>query len=338
MYIYKPRLAGLAIACTCIFLILNTGLVYGQRSKDSLVRIGKQYFAREDFVQAYAIFSRVLEDSSSVNPDNYYYGIVSAAQAKRMDRAFEWLRDYTGKVGAPQVNFYRLQFYLEQLYEDPRWPECLAAMRRKLKTYDQNKGYDIPLKDTLSEIFYRDQKDRIRIAPYEKIYGDSSVQMQQLWENIGHFDSLNLVQLQGLWNAFGWLSKSKVGSDAVTQWAVIQHADLATQRKYLPMLKTAAAKGDIRKSSLALTIDRIREGEGKKQLYGSQVQRIKWQGQYINVIDPMEDPQNVDRRRKEMEMEPMATYAKHFDIDWSLKNYEAGLEKIRLSDYPDQYN
>jgi hypothetical protein len=204
-------------------------------------------------------------------------------------------------------------------------------MRQKLSKYDKGKGYDLALKDSLDEIFYLDQKDRILIAPYEKKYGDTSTQMQQVWERMGRQDSINLVLLQNLWDRYGWLSKSLVGNAGVTQWAVIQHADLAVQKKYLPMLKQAAGKGDIKKSSLALTIDRILSEEGKKQLYGSQLSRIKWQGKYMYVIDPIEDPEHVDQRRKEMDMEPMAGYARHFDVDWSLKNYKADLEKLRLS-------
>jgi hypothetical protein len=313
------------------------GVISAQPSKDSLVAEGKAYFAAASFDKAFVVFSQLLGggDSSTVNPDLYYYGITSAVRTAHMDQGFDWLAEYIHAVQAPQVRFYRLQYNLEAMYNDPRWPAYLLKMRQKLSRYDKSKGYDLKLKDSLDEIFYLDQKDRILIAPYGKKYGDTSTQMQQVWERMGRQDSINLALLQNLWNRYGWLSKARVGDAGVTQWAVIQHADLAVQKKYLPMLKEAAGKGDIKKGSLALTIDRILSEEGKNQLYGSQLSRIKWQGKYMYVIDPIEDPEHVDQRRKEMDMEPMAGYARRFDVDWSLKNYKADLEKLRLSKQQD---
>ncbi|SDZ75312.1 hypothetical protein SAMN05192529_101235 [Arachidicoccus rhizosphaerae] len=330
---YPYRRFILLFSLPVLFISGSRG-AWAQPASDTLLAKGKTYFAAASFDTAFVVFSQLLEDTAGVNPDLYYYGITSAVQTAHMDQAFIWLGDYIQAVQAPQVSFYQLQYNLEAMYTDPRWPAYLLQMRQKLSGYDQDKGYDLALKDSLDEIFYLDQRDRILIAPYEKKYGDTSTQMQQVWERIGRQDSINLALLQHLWNRHGWLSKSRVGSAAVTQWVVIQHADLAVQKKYLPLLKQAAAKGDIKKSSLALTIDRILSEEGKEQLYGSQLSRIKWQGSYRYVIDPIADPEHLDQRRKEMGMKPMADYARDFDIDWSLKNYKADLEKLKRSSRP----
>ena len=53
-------------------------------------------------------------------------------------------------------------------------------------------------------------------------------------------------------------------------WLIIQHAPLSVQEKYLEAMKTAAKRRDLSWAPVATTIDRVRIGEGKLQLYGTQ--------------------------------------------------------------------
>ena len=165
-------------------IIILLGLVsinQGQSIRnDSLIKAGKTYFSSRDFKKAYSVFEKVLTDAMAENSDLYYYGIVSAVQCHKMDQGFIWLEDYINASPAPQVSFYRLQYDLDQMYKDPRWSVALTKMQRKLQVYDRGKGYDLDLKNKLDDLFYMDQKDRIRIAPYEKIYGDTSRQLVHL--------------------------------------------------------------------------------------------------------------------------------------------------------------
>src|SRR5436190_12861202 len=77
------------------------------------------------------------------------------------------------------------------------------------------------IKKELAVIFNRDQKVR---------KGDSA----QFW---AYIDSTNLAKVSSIIDKHGWLGKSQIGNRAnYTLWLVIQHADLKTQEKYLPLM------------------------------------------------------------------------------------------------------
>jgi len=107
------------------------------------------------------------------------------------------------------------------------------------------------------------------------------------------------------------------GNEAL--FLVIQHADLAMQIKYLPMMKEAVKKGDVPKSELALLEDRIRIAQGKKQIYGSQIGRNPQTGKYF--VKPIIEPEKVNNRRAKVGLQPIEKYVKHWGINWNIKKH-----------------
>lgn len=157
------------------------------------------------------------------------------------------------------------------------------------------------IKNELAAIFERDQKTR---------KGSDSAAFVQ------YIDSCNLVAVESLIAKYGWPGKSFVGAKGnYTIWLVIQHADLATQEKYIPMMKESVAKSESRPVDLAYLEDRIKMRKGEKQLYGTQVSFNKTGGQ---EIWPIEDEKNVNSRRAKLGLEPMEEYAKYFGIEYKL--------------------
>ena len=120
---------------------------------------------------------------------------------------------------------------------------------------------------------------------------------------------------------YGWLGFDKVGRmGAMTIFLVIQHSPLPVQQKYLPMMREAVAKKQASASSLALLEDRVALREGKKQIYGSQVFTDTVTRK--NFVAPLEDPDNVDKRRAAVGLGPLAAYLKEFDIEWNLEEFK----------------
>ena len=153
------------------------------------------------------------------------------------------------------------------------------------------------IKKQLAEIYKRDQGVRKS--------DDSAAFMSMI-------DSSNLVQVEALIATYGWMGKSKIGTMGnYTLWLVIQHADLATQEKYLPMLEKSVAEGESRASELAYLKDRVLMRQGKKQIYGTQVVPS---GNGMQEFWPIEDMTNVDKRRAEVGLEPIEQYAKKFNM------------------------
>jgi hypothetical protein len=85
-------------------------------------------------------------------------------------------------------------------------------------------------------------------------------------------------------------------------------------QKYLPLMRQAAAKGELSKSSLALVEDRILTFQNKPQLYGSQLHTNQETGKM--EFFPILDEAHVDERRASMELGPIAEYAKGFGLEY----------------------
>lgn len=157
------------------------------------------------------------------------------------------------------------------------------------------------LKKEFTVIFERDQKCR---------KGDS-VQFRT------YIDSTNLVRVKAIVEKYGWLGKSEIGNRGnYTIWLVVQHADLKTQEKYLPLMKASVEKGESRPVDLAYLEDRVLMRQGKNQIYGTQISMNPKTG--AQELWPIEDEKNVNARRSKLELEPMEEYAKHFGIDYKL--------------------
>lgn len=128
-------------------------------------------------------------------------------------------------------------------------------------------------------------------------------------------DSRNQQRLDEIVKEYGWPTKSAFGKDAgFAAFLVVQHAGLEYQKKYLPLIKEAAARNEARPSDLAMLEDRILMRDGKKQIYGSQVSR----NDKTKALElyPVEDEQNVDARRAAVGLMPLAQYLKEFGIDY----------------------
>jgi hypothetical protein len=109
---------------------------------------------------------------------------------------------------------------------------------------------------------------------------------------------------------------------------VIQHSDLKTQQKYLPMMRTAVKEGKTEARWLALLEDRVALGEGRKQIYGSQIYLNKKTNK--SYVAPLEDPDNVDKRRKEVGLDPLSHYLKQWDLIWNQEEYKKQLPELEL--------
>jgi hypothetical protein len=122
-------------------------------------------------------------------------------------------------------------------------------------------------------------------------------------------DTDNRTWLAKIIEKKGWPGKSMVGVDgAHMAWLMIQHADAdrALQKKCLELLKAAVKQGEATGIDLAYLTDRILSAEGKKQLYGTQLE----QRDSKMAPKPVEDEANLDARRKALGMQPIAEYLK----------------------------
>jgi hypothetical protein len=129
-------------------------------------------------------------------------------------------------------------------------------------------------------------------------------------------DKSNMQRLASIIKSYGWPGNRFAGIDnASNAFLVLQHADLASQHRYLPLLRRAVAKGEANAQDLAMLEDRVLVRDGKPQLYGTQL--------LPHVPDqpvrpfPVQDEAYLDKRRSDLGMPPMTDY-----INSMQKHYE----------------
>ena len=204
---------------------------------------------------------------------------------------------------------------LTMLHQTAAWPPIVAATEANLVEYE--KDYDHELKDRLERIYLQDQVIRQLWEDAEQRFGKGSEEMAYFWETINEQDSLNELAVIEVIEERGWPARSLVGDKANrTVWLVIQHADLALQEKYLPLLRASVAEGESSGSDLALLEDRILMYSDKPQRYGSQVRSNPETGK-LEVYE-IADPENVNQRRAEVGLGSLESYLARFGIDWSV--------------------
>jgi len=183
------------------------------------------------------------------------------------------------------------------------------------------------VKQLLLEINESDQRYRRQIEFIETKYGRESNQLKALLNDMYLADSINLIHVDSILKVFGWLGSDKIGSQAnLTLFAVIQHSKLSVQLEYLPLIREAVIKGNAQAKNLAILEDRVAIFQGKMQTYGSQVFWSKLTNKYF--ILPLADIDNVDKKRAEVGLQPLAEYVSRWNIKWNAEEYKKSLPSI----------
>lgn len=131
------------------------------------------------------------------------------------------------------------------------------------------------------------------------------------WKQQTAIDVANMKRLAEIIDAYGWPGLRFAGAASQTSFLVLQHADHASQSKYLPLLHDAVKRRDALGSDFAMLDDRVRIADGKLQRYGSQLSTNPLR------LQPIEDEARVDERRRSIGLEPLADYAKRFGLTYS---------------------
>ncbi|WP_225037348.1 DUF6624 domain-containing protein [Winogradskyella sp. SM1960] len=179
----------------------------------------------------------------------------------------------------------------------------------------------------LDTIHQKDQDLRRQIREIEEKYGRDSNEIKESWETIAENDSINLIKIQKILDERGWLGQDIIGRQGnMTLFLVIQHSDLEIQEKYLPMMRDAVKKGNAQSRNLALLEDRVALRKGKRQIYGSQIGRNQETGEFY--VLPIDDPENVDKRREEVGLDLLSDYVSDYDIIWNVKKHKIMTKKL----------
>ena len=301
---------------------------YGQNYDDLIKKADSCYEAKN-----YNVSTNYFEKAIKLKPEskkNFYNAACAASLANDKKNSIKWL-NIAVENGFDDLNHIKTDSDLDNIRKEKKYEKIVAELQKKNELIEAN--YDKPLQTELLTILEEDQKYRMQMNETQKKFGQDSKEMKDLWKITNQKDSINLSKVEKILTEKGWVGKDKVGGQAnQTLFLVIQHSDLKIQQKYLPMMKDAVKKGNANSSSLALLEDRIALREGKKQIYGSQIgTNPTTKKQYVL---PLEDPDNVDKRRTEVGLGTLADYVKNWNIVWNIEEYKKDLPEIEEMSKP----
>ena len=137
-------------------------------------------------------------------------------------------------------------------------------------------------------------------------------------ETVLSIDADNRAWFRATLEKCGWPTKSTVGEQAATgAWLIAQHADMdsAFQIFAASKLKAAVLAGEADGEKLALLVDRNRRLQKQPQVYGMQ---FNIQDKSKIVFLPVEAPESLNQRRKEIGIEPFACHIHFVTTDNSM--------------------
>ncbi|MEL7122954.1 MAG: DUF6624 domain-containing protein [Bacteroidota bacterium] len=210
----------------------------------------------------------------------------------------------------------------------------IACSNKQGNEAPTNKQTPIDLISVLDTIWKTEQGPiRLRDS-LMKIYGAESKEVQTQQEIYEANHIINERKVIKILDEYGWPTKEMIGEQG--NWTicnVIQHSDNEIRIKYLPLMRKAVKDKKLEPRFLVRAEDRIATEKGELQIYGGQMKYYP-DTKSFNLW-PVYDPVNIDKRRAEIGLEPIAEFLKaRFDFEWNLEEQikrSEEFERERLS-------
>jgi hypothetical protein len=182
-------------------------------------------------------------------------------------------------------------------------PELRAELLRRMKADQDVRG---AIAKWMTQFGNGDIADE---AAFEaSLDAKRKAEFKQFAETMKRVDTENTARLGEIVERHGWPTFTLVGKGgAKAAWILVQHADLSPkfQRKCLDLM-AKAPRDEIFPDDFAYLTDRVLLAEGKMQVYGTQFTMANGKCK----PRPLEDEANVDKRRREVGLPPLAEYLK----------------------------
>lgn len=185
-------------------------------------------------------------------------------------------------------------------------PEEATTLLAQLSSR-QNRTLNIKLRAELIKLVNKTE-DIIHTGIEAKLANDA------LRKRVNEARVENNVRLCQILKEFGWPTSVEVEKDGVGAMIYLvrnsRQPDL--QADLLPVIIAAVKRGDAEKGEVADLVDRMRVDFGRKQLFGTQVKVIDG----FLVLAPIESEAQVDDRRKQFGLPPLADHLRELEREY----------------------
>lgn len=201
--------------------------------------------------------------------------------------------------------------------------ELEKLVHSKSKRFDQLAELaTITLPELRRELFVRMERDQEMRRKLVARQGNGSDGVPTTFDPAVVAELMKVDRENRLWLAdqiekHGWPGRSLVGTDgAHAAWLLVQHADQDPdfQQRCLDLM-TAAGPEEVNGSDIAYLTDRVLVAQKKPQRYGTQASMVDGKIE----IGECEDPENLDIRRAEVGLPPVAEYLEVMRKAYGLK-------------------
>jgi len=174
---------------------------------------------------------------------------------------------------------------------------------------------NLQLKKTIDSLYEIDQNVQLKLkllieskVPFDSIQKQQDIEKQT-------FDR-HIPIIKDIYSKYGYPTDKIVGKETSNHFfLLIQHSDSDPkfQTSMLPVLKKYSKKGRISKKDYVFLYDRVQRNTGGQQLYGTQLSFDNGGNLFDStnkIIYPKDlaDPENVDKRRNTVGLEPLEKY------------------------------
>ncbi len=315
-----------------VILILIFQVGFGQKPNQryiTLIKSAERYYFLKNYKQSAATYSSAFKaNKGEALPEHRYNAACAWAMTDNKDSAFHQLNILANKANYSDYEKIFSEPNLMTIHKDKRWKPLLLLIQKNI---EKKEGLlNKPLIKLIDSIYNDDQNLRMEVIEIQK-NGSNSKEIKEKWKIIKEKDSVNLLKVKNIIENYGWLGADVIGEKGNQfLFLVIQNSDQKTREKYLPIMREAVKKGDAKASTLALLEDKVALGQGKKQIYGSQIITDNETGE--SKIAPIEDSLNVNRRRANVGLEPLENYAAQWGLVLKTKEV-VKKEKILNNDF-----
>lgn len=201
--------------------------------------------------------------------------------------------------------------------KDKRWPEFENNLIGMLNIKFKNPYKDVEYARRLWKLRAYDQAYFTQVGIAARKTGMKSSVVEALWDFKFMIQERNQQELVKLLEEKGWPRVADVGPEAaMAVYLTVMHSNDGLQKKYLADIKKVCEAKELPWERYAMIYDRSLYNEKRPQKYGTHTwynEKTKSEELYT-----LENTAKVDEWRKEIGLEPIATYLKRFNINYPL--------------------
>ncbi len=262
-------------------------------------------FREKKYAQSSVYFEKAMHAIREVyiSPGDFSYCAASFAMAGNADKAFFYLTKAVDKGGITSTRLEHDDDFTS-LKKLKKWSSIIKEAK------EIEAEWNVKLMEQLKVIRTKDQFNRKKMDSLFQRKGSDRSLLKHYELEQKKLDSLIFIETEEILRN-GFPTRKQVGNENEVLFLVIQHSNLKAREKYYPLFERAAENGDLNWKALSIMSDRIRVNKGLKQIYGSQIHKDST-GKI--VLYPIEDFQNLNKRRLKIGLDPIEEYVSYWGI------------------------